>query len=167
MPPIGDGPTEAWTAELQRSGRVVFPLRRRPVLRQTTYGPFFLLFLTGTTLPRALKSGGVWPAVAVLVMAACLAGGGFSIWQLVTLRPVLTVDASGIRLGRRRFLAWSEIATIAELAGAPGDRFFTVVPSIRKRKLRLGDEHVRNVPALRYWLSDLLEEYRRTSALAG
>ena len=163
MPPIGDGPTEVWTAELQRTGQLVLPLRRRPVLRQSVSGPFFLLFVTGTELPNALRSGGVWPPLAILVMTACLAGGSFSIWQLVTLRPFLTVDGSGIRLGQRRSLAWSEIRTITELDGPPGDRDFTVVPNVGRRKLRLGEEHVRNVPAFRYWLIGLLEERRPTN----
>lgn len=164
MTTIGDGPTEVWTAELRRTGRVVFPLCRRPLLRQAISGPLFLLFLTSTELPHALKNGGILLIVAVAVMTACVAGACFGIWQLVTLRPVLTVDGSGIRLGRRRFLPWSEIADIAELDGAPGDRFFTVVPSARRRKLRLGQEHVRNVPAFRYWLTDLLAEHRRTAS---
>ncbi|MGW6201123.1 hypothetical protein ACWF0M_33590 [Kribbella sp. NPDC055110] len=164
MTAIGDGPTEVWTAELRRSGQVSFPLRRRPMLRQGVSGPFFLLFLIGTELPNALKSGGVWPTVTVLLMTACLVGGGFGIWQLVALRPVLTVDGSGIRLGRRRFLAWSDIDTIAELTGPPGDRYFAIVPNAPKRKLQLGDDHVRNVPAFRYWLSDLLADHRRTAS---
>ncbi|HZX02647.1 hypothetical protein [Kribbella sp.] len=104
--------------------------------------------------------------MAILVMALCVAAACFGVWQLVTLRPVLTVDSSGIRLGRR-FLAWNEIGAIADLDGAPGDRFVTVVPSVRGRKLRLGEDHVRNVPAFRYWLSDLLDQHRSTAAQEG
>ncbi|GAA3110662.1 hypothetical protein JOF29_001332 [Kribbella aluminosa] len=33
----------------------------------------------------------------------------------------------------------------------------------RKRKLRIGQQYVRNLPTFRYWLADLLEEHRRTS----
>ncbi|WP_410785155.1 hypothetical protein [Kribbella sp. C-35] len=161
MTPIGDGPTEVWTAELRRAGRVVFPLRRRPVLRQGVSGPIVLLFLTSTELPRALRSGGPWPVLAVGVMTACVAGASFGIWQLVTLRPFLTVDMSGIRLGHRRFMAWDEIGAIAEPDGPPGDRFFVVSARVGRRKLRPGEDHVRNVPAFRYWLSALLEERRR------
>jgi hypothetical protein len=164
MAVMADGPTEIWTAELRRTGMVVFPLLRRPLLRLTLSGPVFLLFVAAVVLPHALKSGGIVRIVGIAVTTAGLIVLCFDIWQLVTQRPVLTVGSSGIRLGRRRFMAWSEIDAIAELDGPPGDRSFAVVPNVHRRKLHLGQQHVRNAAAFRYWLSDLLEEHRRTAA---
>lgn len=161
---IGDGPTQVWTAELQRTGQVVFPLRRPPLLRRTLSGSVFLMFLIALALPHALQSGGFLRIVAIVVTAACFADVCFSIWQLVTQRPALTVDGSGIRLGRRRFVPWSEIGAVTALDGGAGDAFFTVVQNGRGRKLRPGRDHVRNVAAFRYWLIALLEEHRAAAA---
>lgn len=102
--------------------------------------------------------------VAVVVTAGCLIGVCWSSWQLFTRRPVLTIDTTGVRLGRRRFMVWSEIDAITELDGSAGDPSFAVVPKARRRKLWIGRDYVRNVAMFRYWLCDLLEEYRRTSA---
>jgi hypothetical protein len=163
MTAIGDGPAEVWTAEFRRSGRVVFPLRRQPLLRQTWSAGGLLGLLAIAALPHALKSGGLLRIVGIVVTTAVLIGLCVSGWQLLTRRPALTIDTAGVRLGRRRFMAWSEIDAIAELDGPAGDRTFAVVPNVHRRKLQLGQQHVRNVAALRYWLSDLLEEHRRTA----
>ena len=163
MATIGDGPTEFWTAELRRTGRVVFPLRRQPLLRQTRSAVILLILLATTQLPHALKSGGVLRVVAVVVTTAVLIGLCVSGWQLLTRRPTLTIDTTGVRRGRRRFVSWSEIDTINGLDGPAGDRSFAVGSSIRRRRLRLGEQHVRDVVAFRDWLIDLLEEHRRTA----
>jgi hypothetical protein len=167
MTAIGDGPTELWTAELRRTGRVAFPLGRQPLLRQTwsTFGLLGLLAVAG--LPHALKISGVQLIVVIVVTAAAVIGLCFSIWQLLTRRPVLTIDTAGVRLGRRRFMAWREIDAITELEGPPGDRRFALVSKVHRRKLWIGPEYVRNVVAFRYWLLDLLEEHRRTAASPG
>lgn len=164
MTAIGDGPTELWTAELRRTGRVAFPLGRQPLLRETWSAFGLLVLLAVGLLPHALKSSGVGLIVGIVVTTTVLIGLCFSIWQLLTLRPVLTIDTAGIRLGRRRFMAWSEIDAIAELEGPPGDRLFAVVSRVHRRKLWIGQQYVRNVVAFRYWLVDLLDEHRRTPA---
>ncbi|MEV4260315.1 hypothetical protein [Kribbella sp. NPDC049584] len=163
MAAIGDGPTEVWTAELRRTGRVVFPLRRQPLLRQTRSAFILLILLAIADLPHALKTGGALRIVAIVVTTAVLIGLSVSGWKLVTRRPTLTVDTTGVRRGRRRFVSWSEVDTIDELDGPPGDRSFAVVSNARRRKLRLDQQHVRNVVAFRNWLVDLLEEHRRTA----
>ncbi|RZU18870.1 hypothetical protein EV645_1070 [Kribbella rubisoli] len=163
MAMIGDGPTEVWTAELRRTGRVVFPLRRRPLLRRTLSGSVFLMVVIAAQLPHVLKSGGLLRIVAGVVTVACAIDVCFNIWRLVTQRPALTVDGSGIRIGRRRFVPWSEIGAVTELDGSAGDPYFTVVPSGRGRKLRPGRDHVRNVAALRYWFVAQLQEHRSTA----
>jgi hypothetical protein len=163
MAAIGDGPTEAWTAELRRTGRVVFPLRRQPLLRQIRSAAILLVLLAVADLPHALKAGGVLRIVGIVVTSAVVIGVCVSIWHLVTQRPVLTIDSSGVRLGRRRFVPWSEIDALTDLDGPPGDRWFTVVPNVRGSKLRISQQHIRNVVAVRYWLGDVVEEQRRTT----
>lgn len=164
MQPIGDGPTEVWAAELRRSGRVVFPLLRQPQLRQTRETGVFLVLLAAFQLPHALQSGVVLRVIAIVVTTVVAVGLCVSGWQLLTQQPVLTVDTAGIRLGRRRFLAWDEIAGVTELDTAGHELSFAVIPTAGRRKLRLGPRHVRNVAAFRYWLIDLLATHRRTSA---
>ncbi|WP_427889409.1 hypothetical protein ACQHIV_39315 [Kribbella sp. GL6] len=107
-------------------------------------------------LPHALRSGGGLRVLAIVVTAAVLVGVCVSGWQLVTLRPVLTVDAAGVRVGRRRFVAWHEIAGITELSRDG----FRVVPRGRRRKLRIDEQYVRDVAAFRWWLGDLVDKQR-------
>lgn len=164
MSAIGDGPIEAWTAELQRSGRVVFPLRRQPQLQQTRAAGALLLLLAIANLPHAVQSGGVLRIVGIVVTTAVAIGLCISTWQLLTLRPTLTVDTSGIRLGRRRFVAWSDIDHLTELDSAGDQLSFAVIPARGRRKLRLSQRHVRNAAGFRYWLLDRLAEHRRLSA---
>ncbi|GAA1129306.1 hypothetical protein GCM10009630_29010 [Kribbella jejuensis] len=165
MPAIGDGPTEVWAAELQRSGRVVFPLRREHQLRQTRAAGVFFVLLAAVQLPPALRSGGVLRIIAIVVTTAVAVGLCVSGWQLLTQRPALTVDTSGIRLGRKRYLAWDDISGVTELDDTGDELSFAVVPAVSKRELRLTPRHVCNVAALRYWLIDVLAERRRTSAM--
>ncbi|MFF0264462.1 hypothetical protein [Kribbella sp. NPDC004536] len=160
---MGDGPTEVWDAELQRCGRVVFPLRREPQLRQTRAAALFFVLLASVQLPHALQSGGVLRIIAIVVTTAVGVGLCISGWQLLTRRPVLTVDTTGIRLGRRRFVAWTDIDSLTELDSSGDGLSFAVVPTTARRKLRLTDRHVRNVAAFRYWLLDLLAAHRRTT----
>jgi hypothetical protein len=163
MAATADEPTEAWTAELRRTGRVVFPLRRHPLLRHIGSAAVILALLAVAELPHALKAGGLLRIVAIVVTSAVVISVCVGIWQLVTQRPVLTIDCSGIRLGGRRFLPWSQIDALTHLDGPPGGRWFTVVPSVRSRKIRISRQHVRNVVAFRYWLGEVLEEQRRTT----
>jgi hypothetical protein len=133
------------------------------MLRQIPSAAILLVLLAVAELPHALKAGGVLRIVTVVVTSAVVIGVCVSIWQLVTQRPVLTIDSSGIRLGRRRFVPWSQIDALTHLDGPPGDRWFSVVPNVRGRKLRISQQHVRNTVAFRYWLGDVLEEQRRTT----
>jgi hypothetical protein len=133
------------------------------MLRQIPSAAILLVLLAVAELPHALKAGGVLRIVTVVVTSAVVIGVCVSIWQLVTQRPVLTIDSSGIRLGRRRFVPWSRIDALTHLDGPPGDRWFSVVPNVRGRKLRISQQHVRNTVAFRYWLGDVLEEQRRTT----
>ncbi|HEY3512740.1 hypothetical protein [Kribbella sp. NPDC051137] len=118
------------------------------------------MLLAVSELPHAVRSGGVLRVVGIVITTVAVVSVGVDCWHLLTRRPVLTVDGSGVRLGRRRFVAWSEIESIAELDGPTSDHTFVVVPNVRKRRLRVGHDHVRNVPAFRFWLGDLLDEHR-------
>jgi hypothetical protein len=162
MAVMGERLPEAWIVEWHRNGRVEFPLRRWAFLQYPIFVVLGYSILLAGKLPDMLADD-VWRFAGYLVIVAYVGIAIAIVRMLVTQRPYVVVDRVGIHRGRRS-MPWSEIADIAELDGAPGDRFFTVVPSTRGRKLRLGQEHVRNVPAFRYWLTDLLAEHRRTAS---
>jgi hypothetical protein len=80
---------------------------------------------------------------------------GFTLWQFVTGRPVLTVDRSGINLGRHRRsrLRWSEIGKIAGTTGIPGLRSVQILPlNVWSAGFALGQDNVKDLDAFAAWL---------------
>ena len=163
MAVMGEAPPEAWAEEFRRTGRVVFPLRRRSLVMDLAQPPF-VVALVGFQLPRALDAGGAMRISYLVLVAALPLAIGFSVWQLVTQRPALTVDHEGIRF-RRKFMPWSEIGAIGI---ATGPVWFGTMPIIPKdvwaKDLRLYQRNVRDLPAFRRWLETLLDEHRRSSS---
>jgi len=121
----------------------------------------FVVFLPAA-LPGAPAERGFFRIQAIVITTAVFVSLCFTGWQLVTQRPVLTVDASGIRMGRRRFVPWSEIGMIGDPEGPPVDRSFVVVRIGTRRRLRLGPQHVRDLPAFTHWLRAELEQHKHS-----
>jgi hypothetical protein len=158
---MGEQPQEVWTEELQRTGRVVFPLRRRPVLIQLAV---VVLLLGGQQVSSILAvqhADGAERIFRLIGVAGVFFVVGVFVWQLITQRPILTVDHEGIRLGRKRFMPWSDVGTI----GFPtGPRFSMVVPvlphDIWAKDLRVAQANVQNIPAFAAWLVEVLSKRR-------
>ena len=70
-------------------------------------------------------------------------------------QPVLTVDKSGMSLGRKR-LVWDDVKTIK----SPWSGFVTVAPVAqrRRRQISVGKDHVRDLEGLAAWLEALRRE---------
>ncbi|MFD7155828.1 hypothetical protein ACFV9C_14570 [Kribbella sp. NPDC059898] len=165
MTVMGERPAEDWSDELRRTGRVVFPLRRRPMLWQFGFGlaplAVMAVFLVpdemhGTTAERHALV--VWLFMVVLG----LIGGA---WQFLARRPAVTVDHEGIRRGSRKLIAWSEIGAIGIATGPLWARALPIIPqNTARRDLLLSGMNIRDLIAFRHWLEDLLADHRGTAS---
>jgi hypothetical protein len=85
-----------------------------------------------------------------------LAAAGLTLWQLVTGRPVLTVDRNGISLGRhqrRSRLQWNEIAKIADPTGIPRLRSVQILPlNVWATGFAVSQDNVKDLDAFAVWL---------------
>lgn len=163
MAVMGDRSPEAWMVEWQRSGRVEFPLRRWTFVQFPGLLLIAWVGFTGARVPGMLDDGS-WRYVAYLLILGYIGAAVMMVWQLVTQRPVLVVDRSGLHLGRRRFMAWSDIGGIGFVAGSRVIRQLPIQPKdVWAKNLILTQQHVSDLPAFRLWLGQLLDERRGLS----
>ncbi|MFI7063958.1 hypothetical protein ACIBL3_23430 [Kribbella sp. NPDC050124] len=161
MAVMGERSPAEWTEEFERTGRVVFPVRRRPVLIQFA---LFLLLISGSqinSLTEIDSASGI-DLIFHLIGFASVAGlVSMAAWQLITQRPMVIVDREGVRYGKKRFMPWADIGTIGL---ATGPKFFMAVPvlpaNVWDKDLRLNQYNVKDVPALAAWLTTVLKQYR-------
>jgi len=155
----------AWTAEFETSGRVVFPQRRNRLLIRLAFG---LLLMIGSisTIVDHVRDGDMDGAMGVLRVTAL---AGFVIlvvwtgWQLITLRPVVTVDLEGIRLGRRtkEVVRWSQIGSISDPTGLSLVSSIAIQPAnSHATALTIGKDNVQELAEFSQWLRHLHEQQR-------
>jgi hypothetical protein len=152
---------EAWTAELESKGSVAFPPRRgRLLVRLAGFG--LLMILSAWTNVDHLRADGISGTLGVLrltALAAFVYGTGWTLWQLVTKRPVVTVDAEGITRGRS--LRWSGISSIDDPSGFPFARAVQVHPADRRtRPITIPQDNVEELDAFAPWLRSLHERHQ-------
>ena len=113
---------ETWTSELESKGSVVFrPRRGRLALRLAGFALLMVLSAwSNLDHLRADDVSGMLGVLRITALAAFVYGTGLTLWQLITNRPVVRVDADGITRGRS--LRWSGITSIDDPAGLPGIR---------------------------------------------
>src|SRR5688500_13394536 len=159
---IGDDRPELWSEELQRSGRVVFTLRPRPVLGRLALLWLVLLAIETPSLIRGPREGEDGLIAAMILLVATAVGyTGWCCWRLVTHHPALTVDHEGIRVGRKRFVPWAEVNAIGGVRGSAWRQTLPIVPTdSRGKELVVPQLAVRNLPALARWLENLHKEQR-------
>jgi hypothetical protein len=153
-------PADAWNTQLEEDGRVVFPPRRgRLYLRLTAFG--LLMLASAATNLDHLRTDGISGTLGVLrltALAAFVYGTGLTLWQLITNRPLVTIDADGIARGR--LLPWSGIAQIDEPTGFTGARTIQVRPVDRRtRPLRISLDNVEELDAFAHWLRSVQTRY--------
>ena len=166
MTVMGEAPPEVWAEELRRTGRVVFPLRRRPVIWTCAYPLVVSTVVLALWLPDALEASQAERISALAAVGLFVFAMALGVWQVVTQRPMLTVDHDGIRF-RRKFRPWTEVGAIGIATGPVWARKLPIIPKdVWAKDLFLGQANVRDLPAFRRWLEVLLEEHSR-SAVTG
>ncbi|GAB2672500.1 hypothetical protein [Kribbella swartbergensis] len=152
---------DAWSAELESKGSVVFPPRRGRLAVRLAGFALLMLMSAWTNLDH-LRNDDISGTLGVLrltALAAFVYGTGLTLWQLITNRPVVTVDAEGISRGRS--LRWSGIAGIDDPAGFPLSRTVQIHPADRRtRPIRIPQDNVEDLDALTLWLRSLHARHR-------
>ncbi|MDX6258798.1 MAG: hypothetical protein QOH84_486 [Kribbellaceae bacterium] len=158
---------DAWSAEFESSGQVVFPQRRK---RLWIRGAIAALFFGNSLWSliahiRADDMSGVVAVLRITSLGAFVYLLGITAWQLITRRPTLTVDHTGIRRGKstRNGYTWQQIASIDDpsgtfgISGSLGLRSVQVQPVDRHRSTALSITHdnVLNLTELATWLRTL------------
>ncbi|WP_328994735.1 hypothetical protein OG394_09565 [Kribbella sp. NBC_01245] len=158
---MGEASPDAWSDELRRTGQVVFTLRPRAALLSVA---LLWLVLVATQLPTlggSLEAGGVRLVTVWLLVATAIAVTGWYVWRLITRYPMFTVDHQGIRVGRKRFLPWSEVGASGLIRGGFAQQVLPIVPKDPWAKdLTVDRMAVKNIPALAHWLEEVLKAQR-------
>ena len=152
---------ETWTSELESKGSVVFrPRRVRLAIRLAGFALLMALSAwSNLDHLRADDVSGMLGVLRITALAAFVYGTGLTLWQLITNRPVVRVDADGITRGRS--LRWSGITSIDDPAGLPGIRAVQVRPTDRRtRPITISQDNVEDLAALTPWLRALLDQHR-------
>lgn len=162
MPSMGDAGPDTWTDELQRTGQVVFPQRRRRVAIRLGIMVLFAVNLVLSDARRALDQDGVgWTLLAALLCAISLVVVAGSLWPMITRRPVLRVDQTGIRLGRRE-LAWDEVREVGVITGWQVLRSLPVIPrNAWAESLSVQQDNVKDLEIFAGWLTEVLAQRRQ------
>lgn len=152
---------ETWTSELESKGSVVFrPRRGRLALRLAGFA--LLMVLSAWSNLDHVRDGDVSGLLGVLritALAAFVYGTGLTLWQLITSRPVVRVDADGISRGRS--LRWSGITSIDDPSGIPGFRTVLIRPvNPRTRPISIPQDNVGDLDTLTPWLRSLLDQHQ-------
>lgn len=151
---------DAWTAEFESSGQVVFPQRRNRLLIRLAFG----LLLMGSSISTIVdhsRDGDMSGAMGILrltALAAFIYVVAWSIWQLITRRPVVTVDHDGISLGLRAkdALRWSQIGTIGDPTGPAPVSSIAIQPTDRwASALTIRKDNVQELAEFSHWLRTL------------
>ena len=151
---------ETWTSELESKGSVVFrPRRARLALRLAGFALLMVLSAwTNLDHVRADDVSGLLGVLRLTALAAFIYGTGLTLWQLITNRPVVTVDADGITRGRS--LRWSGITSIDDPTGLPGFRTVLIRPTDRRtRPIAIPQDNVEDLEMLTPWLRSLRDQH--------
>ncbi len=156
MPTMGELSVDAWDAEYRRTGRVVFPRRRRSLLGREVLFAWLLVILPGAGTINDLDTRGTWFYVRAVFLVIVFAAAVATTVKVLHGGPVLTVDTTGIRLDKE-FAPWSAIGII----GAPVSSFWGDHLSIPLTdedgddELDLPRDNVDDLPSLAAWLTHL------------
>ncbi|MFI5712579.1 hypothetical protein [Kribbella sp. NPDC051620] len=154
---------DTWSAELESTGQVIFPQRRNRLWVRAAVAAFFFSNSLWSLIAhiRADDMTGVVAVLRITSLGAFVYFLAITAWQLVTRRPVLTVNRAGVQLGKRgRFVPWHEIARIDDppvASFAPGLRSIQLQPTDRhgSRALAINHEFAADLMKLAAWLRTL------------
>jgi hypothetical protein len=118
---LGNEGSTSWSAAWESRGEVVFPQRARAIWWRI--GIFCLLLFNSsfTFLGNLLDEDEyllftIASAIPVLSWTCLL---GYSIWQLITRRPIIKIDHVGIQYGtgKRALIPWNRISSVGDPIG--------------------------------------------------
>ena len=152
---MGNQDIGAWDAELHRSGRVVFAVRRALAFG----GLVVVLALAGipiVSVVRDLDTHDTWFTIRVALLAALLAVCIALAVLFLLGHPRVTVNATGIRFAWWRQIPWSEfegttLVTPTSSIAAP----YLTITSTRGTKLHIPQTNVKDPRAFAAWLTKL------------
>ncbi|WP_328320928.1 hypothetical protein OHA70_23070 [Kribbella sp. NBC_00382] len=150
----------AWDAELHRSGRVVFAVRRA-----LAFGGLVVVLALAcipiVSVVRDLDTRDTWftirLAVLAILLTVCIA---LAILFLLG-HPRLTVNATGIRFAWWRQIPWSELegTTLVTPTSSLAAPYLTVT-STRGTRLHIPQTNVEDLRALAAWLTKLRTQHQ-------
>jgi hypothetical protein len=152
---MGNQDIGAWDAELHRSGRVVFAVRRGLAFG----GLVVVLTLAGipiVSVIRDLDTRDTWFTIRVAVLAVLLAVCIALAVLFLLGHPRVTVNATGIRFAWWPQIPWSEfegttLVTPTSSIAAP----YLTITSTRGTKLHIPQANVEDPRAFAAWLTKL------------
>jgi hypothetical protein len=151
---MGNQDIDAWDAELHRSGRVIFAVRRALALG----GLVVVLTLAGipiVSVVRDLETRGTWFTIRVALLAVLLAACIALAVLFLLGHPRVTGNASGIRFAWWRQIPWSEFeGTSLVTPGGLAAPYLTIT-STRGTKLHIPQTNVEDLRAFAAWLTKL------------
>lgn len=154
----------AWTSEFESSGQVVFPIRLSRLLIRGAIGLILLgnsVWITAQRI-QAGEMGGTMGVLRLTALAAFVYLVGLTAWQLITRRPVITVNRDGISHGRKPTYRWDRIARIDDPSGLPGLRTIQIQPVDHHASsaLAIPQDNVLHLAELSQWLRTLHADQR-------
>ncbi|TDO46079.1 hypothetical protein EV651_12741 [Kribbella sp. VKM Ac-2571] len=156
---MGNQDIGAWDAELHRSGRVVFAVRRALAFG----GLVVVLTLAGIPIVSVvgdLDTRDTWFTIRVallgVLLAVCIA---LAVLFLLG-HPRVTVNATGIRFAWWRQIRWSEFggSTLVTPSGLAAP--YLTITSTRGTKLHIPQTNVEDLGAFAAWLTKLHTQHR-------
>jgi hypothetical protein len=156
---MGNQDIGAWDAELHRSGRVIFAVRRA-----LAYGGLVVvLTLTGipiVSVVRDLDTRDTWFTIRVALLAVLLASCIALAFLFLLGHPRVTVNATGIRFAWWRRIPWSELegTTLVTPASSLAAPYLTIT-STRGTKLHIPQTNVEDLRAFAAWLTKLQTQH--------
>ncbi|TCC24863.1 hypothetical protein [Kribbella speibonae] len=157
---MGNQDIGAWDAELHRSGRVIFAVRRALAFG----GLVVVLVLAGIpilSVLRDLDDRGTWFTIRVALLAVLFAACITLAVLFLFGHPRVTVNATGIRFAWWRKVPWSEFEGTTLVTPSSGYAApYLTITSTRGRKLHIPQTNVEDLPAFAAWLTKLNTQHR-------
>jgi hypothetical protein len=159
---MGDAPPQKWSDELQREGRVIFPIRPAGVLRELGLIWLIVVVTQALSLSQSWGEGDTRQFFALAIIVFALVTTFWYTSRLFTHYPALTVDEFGLKIGLKKSIRWSEVGSIGLLRrGSPSGRALPIIPKDAwGKELLIPATAARDMKALQQWLEELLKAHR-------
>jgi hypothetical protein len=157
---MGDALPEKWSDELRREGRVIFPIRAAGVWRELGLIWLMVVFTQAISFGQSWGEGDTRQYLAVAVVLSAVVVTFWYTSRLYARYPALTVDESGLKIGLKKSIRWSEVGSIGLLrTGTPSGRALPIIPKDAwAKELVIPATAARDMKALQQWLEELLKE---------